>query len=443
MPSFSIVKKQGSFNSITLTKCLCYFSFTSGCNHSFAQIIQHLMYTRLLLFAVILLSTCFSLQAQPAKILFDASKAETAGSADWIIDADINNLGYGSGPAIVNTGNESNAQRIPTPAQSGINSSTAETYWQGALSFWGIDCVNKGYTVETLPYNGKITYGDAGNLQDLSNYKVYIVCEPNILFTAAEKTAILDFVAHGGGLFMISDHTISDRNNDGFDSPVIWNDLLQNNSTGNNNPFGIIFDLQNFSQQSANIASLPANDSILHGPMGNVTRVQWNGGTTMTIDPLANASVKAIVYQNNVSGATGNNNIMVACARYGFGKVVAIGDSSPCDDGTGDVNDVLFTGYNVDVAPNHRNLLMNSTIWLANKEAHNYIFAGNGNWNVPENWRFKIVPPAFLETGDTITINNTSGGECLLNGVQYVSPGGHVVVLPGKSLVVPGYLKIQ
>ena len=398
-----------------------------------------IMFARIILFITVFIFCNLSSEGQ-TKILFDASKAEAAGSADWIIDADANNLGYGSGPAILNAGNESNAQKIPTPAQSGITTATPETYWQGALSFWGIDCVNKGYTVESLPYNGRITYGDASTLQDLSNYKVYIVCEPNILFTAAEKTAILNFVANGGGLFMVADHTISDRNNDGFDSPQIWNDLMQNNSTGNTNPFGIIFDLQNFSQQSTNIAALPANDSILHGPMGNVVKVQWNGGTTLSIDAIANASAKAIVYK---TGGAGNTNILVARARYGFGKVVAIGDSSPCDDGSGDANDVLFTGYNGDVTPNHRNLLMNSTIWLAAKEAHNYIFTGNGNWNVTDNWRFKIVPPAFVETGDTVTIDNILGGQCLLNVTQYVSPGAHVVIQPGKSLVVPGYLKVQ
>jgi hypothetical protein len=401
------------------------------------------MSIRLLFLLTLLLPVCFSSLAQPTKILFDASKAEAAGSADWIIDADANNLGFGGGPAVLNAGSESNAQKTPTPSQSGITSSTPETYWQGGLSFWGIDCVNKGYIVETLPYNGRITYGDASNLQDLSNYKVYVVCEPNILFTAAEKTAILNFVANGGGLFMVADHTISDRNNDGFDSPAIWNDLMQNNSTGNTNPFGIIFDLQNFSQQSSNIASLPLNDSILHGPMGNVVKVQWNGGTTITVNPTINPTVKPIVYQNTISGATGNNSVMVATARYGFGKVVAMGDSSPCDDGSGDANDILFAGYNGDVTPNHRNLLMNSTIWLAVKEPFNYIFTGNGNWNATDNWRFKIVPPLFLETGNTITINNSSGGQCLLNVIQYVSPGGHFIVMPGKSLVIPGYLRVQ
>ena len=393
---------------------------------------------------IFILLNCFCLTSfSQIKILFDATKAETAGNADWVIDADSRNLGYGTGPATPGTGNESNAQRLPTPAQSGINISTAETYWEGGLSFWGIDCVNQGYTVESLPYNGTISYGNMSNPQDLSNYNAFIVCEPNILFTAAEKTAILSFVANGGGLFMVSDHTVSDRNNDGHDSPEIWNDLMQNNSSGNNNPFGILFDLQNFSQTSSNLAALPANDSILHGPMGNVLKVLWSNGTSITIDPIANPAVKAIVYETSVIGATGNNKVMVASSRYGFGKVVAIGDSSPCDDGTGDPNDSLFPGYNGDVTPNHRHLLMNSTIWLVARDPRNYIFTGNGNWNVASNWIYNIVPPATLPSGDTITINNALGGQCILNITQNLSAGSIMKVSIGKKLLIPGFLMIQ
>lgn len=36
----------------------------------------------------------FALNAQQVKILFDATKAETANNADWIIDADAHNLGW-------------------------------------------------------------------------------------------------------------------------------------------------------------------------------------------------------------------------------------------------------------------------------------------------------------------------------------------------------------
>ncbi|MFP5436166.1 MAG: hypothetical protein ACLGH8_00085 [Bacteroidia bacterium] len=103
------------------------------------------------------------------KILFDARKAESAGNADWVIDADNHNLGFRNGPAVLGAGSESNPQRYPTPSQTGITATTDETYWNGALSAWAIDCVKQGYTVETLPYNGQITYNVHSNPQDLSN----------------------------------------------------------------------------------------------------------------------------------------------------------------------------------------------------------------------------------------------------------------------------------
>lgn len=82
-----------------------------------------------------------------------------------------------------------------------------------------------GYQIETLPPGVPITYGVASNVQDLSNYDVFIVPEPNVRFSDSEKGAILAFVQDGGGLFMIADHGQSDRNNDGWDSPEIFNDL--------------------------------------------------------------------------------------------------------------------------------------------------------------------------------------------------------------------------
>lgn len=302
---------------------------------------------------------------QTVKILFDATKAETASNADWVIDEDLNNMTWNPN-ATVGSGSEGNAQRYPTPAQSTITSSTPETYWKGAISAWGIDCVKQGYTVETLPYNGAITYGNSSNAQDLSNYKIYIVCEPNILFTAAEKTAIINFVQNGGSLFMVSDHINSDRNNDTYDSPEIWNDLLVNNSV-KSNPFGILFDSASFSQTTSNIPNLP-NDSLLNGPMGSVTQAMWSSGTSITINPAVNSSVKGIVYQTGSS--LGNTGVMFAYSRYGKGKIAAIGDSSPCDDGTGDTGDnSLYNGWTTDAAGNHERLIMNATIWLATKDS--------------------------------------------------------------------------
>ncbi len=295
-------------------------------------------------------------------ILFDATKGEMAGNADWVMDADQTTLGVGSGgPYLTSTGHQSNPQQIPTPAQSTVTTGTSETYWTGALSSWGIDCVNRGYVVETLPWNGQISYGNTSNTQDLSLYQVFIIDEPNIKFTASEKTALLQFVSNGGGLFIISDHNGSDRNGDGWDSPAIWNDFFSSNSVAVN-PFGITFDLVDFSQTTTNVIAV-ATDSIIHGPAGNVSEAQWAGGTTMTLDPVKNPSIKGVIYKTGA--AAGNTNVMVAYGHYGNGKVAAIGDSSPTDDGTGNPNCTLYNGYWADAAGNHRPLLMNTTIWLA------------------------------------------------------------------------------
>lgn len=333
-------------------------------------------------FAILLLLIHTTAFAQ-TKILFDATKAETAAQADWIIDADQWNMNWNPGAQTGTTSYycHSNAQKIPTPAQSGITASTAETFWKGGLSAWGVDCAKKGYTVESLPYNGQITYGNSSNPQDLSNYKVYIVCEPNILFTAAEKTAIMQFVQNGGGLFMVSDHNNSDRNGDVYDSPQIWNDLMTNN-TVQNNPFGMAFDFMDFSGTSNNMAALPATDSILHGTMGNVTQVKWANGTSITINPAINPTVKAVVYKSGTT--SGNNNVLFAYARYGNGKVCAIGDSSPCDDGTGNTGNssytiTLYDGYFTDASGNHQKLLMNATIWLASSNSINATITAAGN----------------------------------------------------------------
>jgi hypothetical protein len=294
-------------------------------------------------FLISVLLSCNPVFSQ-IKILFDATKAETASNADWVIS------------------NSSSPQQIPSPAQSGITSTTAETYWVGGISSWGVDCVKQGYYVETLPSSGKITYGVSSNLQDLSRYKVFVVCEPNSQFSATEKDAIINFVKNGGGLFMVSDHDVSDRNSDGWDSPHIWNDLLTTN-TVETNPFGISFDYANISGASLNLASV-SNDSILNGKMGKVAEAEWFNGTTMTLTPAKNATVKGEIYTTG-SANTGITNVMFATAKYGKGKVAAIGDSSPCDDGTGGSGNTLYDGYWTDAAGNHRPLLMNATIWLA------------------------------------------------------------------------------
>ena len=274
------------------------------------------------------------------RFLFDATKAETSGNADWVIDQD------------------NYPQRIPTPAQSGISSSTTETFWNGGLSSWAVALAKLGHKVETLPSSGQITYGVGSNAQDLSNYDVFVIDEPNIKFTSAEKLAIINFVNNGGGLFMISDHTQSDRNNDGWDSPMIWNDLMTNNGIVSN-PFGIAIDLTNISGTSSNVFASSSN-VILHGSQGNVTQLDFNNGATLTTNTSANSTVQGLIWK---SGVTKNNsNVLCATSTYGTGRVFVIADSSPMDDGTGASGDILYVDWPL---YSHKQLVMNASLWLA------------------------------------------------------------------------------
>ena len=111
------------------------------------------------------------------KVLFDFTKDEDAGNADWRID--------------------------------------------GAYSDFADALRNEGFVVDSLGTGtGTITSAD------LDGYKVFIIPEPQDNFTQDEIDAIVNFVKNGGGLVYIADHQSSDRNNNGWDSWSIWNDNL-------------------------------------------------------------------------------------------------------------------------------------------------------------------------------------------------------------------------
>ncbi len=274
--------------------------------------------------------------ATPHRILFDNAHAETAGNADWIIStSQPDPLGQDSSPS-------------------------AETDWTGALSSWGVALQKTGnYSLKTVPSGSSLTYGGSAST-DLANFDTLVLPEPNTLFTSAEKTAIMNFVKNGGGLFMISDHTGADRNNDGEDAVEILNDLMSNNSVDSTDPFG-------FSVDTANISSgYPAaisdsTDPVLHGSFGTVTKSLIASGTTATLKPADNASVKGLLYR---SGYSGNTGAFFATSTFGSGRVAFWGDSSPIDDGTGQSGNTLYDGWNDSGATNAA-LALNATEWLS------------------------------------------------------------------------------
>jgi hypothetical protein len=81
----------------------------------------------------------------------------------------------------------------------------------------------------------------------------------------------------------------------------------------------------------------------------------------MAISTTANATVQGLIWRS--TSTQGTSNIMVATATYGTGRVVAIGDSSPADDGTGASGDTLYPGW-TELA-SHSRLHMNASLWLA------------------------------------------------------------------------------
>ncbi|MGW1797616.1 hydrolase [Streptomyces sp. NPDC001984] len=270
------------------------------------------------------------------RILFDNAHAETAGNADWII---------------------STSQPDPLGQDSTPN---AETDWTGALSSWGVALQKTGsYSLKTLPSGSSLSYGGTSTT-DLSNFDTLVLPEPNTLFTTAEKTAIMNFVKNGGGLFMISDHTGADRNNDGQDAVEILNDLMSNNSVDSTDPFGFSIDTLDVSSGYPAAIS-DSTDPVLHGSFGNVTKSLIADGTTATLKPADNSAVKGLVYRSGYSGNTGT---FFLTSTFGSGRVAFWGDSSPVDDGTGQSGNTLYDGWN-DTGATNAPLALNATAWLA------------------------------------------------------------------------------
>ncbi|MFD5403269.1 hydrolase [Streptomyces griseorubiginosus] len=272
--------------------------------------------------------------ATPHRILFDDGHAEEAGNADWII---------------------STSKPDPLAQDS---SPSSETDWTGALSSWGVDLQKTGnYSLKTA--TSALTYGGT-SATDLSKFDTLVLPEPNTLFTTAEKTAIMTFVKNGGGLFMISDHTGSDRNNDGEDAVEILNDLMTNNSVDSTDPFGFSIDSLNIGSDYPSAIS-DSTDPVLHGSFGTVTKSLIASGTTATLKPADNSAVKGLVYRTGYSGNTG---AFFATSTFGSGRVAFWGDSSPVDDGTGQSGNTLYDGWNDSGATNAA-LALNATEWLS------------------------------------------------------------------------------
>ncbi|HYM60781.1 MAG TPA: Ig-like domain-containing protein [Thermoanaerobaculia bacterium] len=347
--------------------------------------------------AILILLFALSTHAQQKTILFDAAHAQTAGNADWTLDEDVCGT----------------AQRFPTPDQSGITSSTPETYWNGAFSAFGVDVVKKGFHVESLPVGARISYGDGTNAQDLSHYNVFVIPEPNIRFTAAEITAIRSFVQNGGGLFMIADHAGADRNNDGWDAAGIFNDLM-----GSPSIFGITYGDNSSNRTTdwfddhpdSNYTTDTTSPIIYTGPFGSPSAgrgLGLFGSTSMTIAGNAKGHIWMTTGTHDTS-----TQVTFATSTYGSGRIAAVGDSSTAEDATNGCGHGTFLGYN-DPSYDNGIIIANAIAWLAN--------GGTPDTQSPT---VSITAPASGATvSGTVAVNATASDNVGVTKVEFYLDG--------------------
>lgn len=297
------------------------------------------------------------------KVLFDNSHGQTAGAADWVID--------------------------------------------GGFSDFGNALANDGYYVKELRKTTPFTY------DDLKEYNVFVIAEPQIPFKTSEQAALKQYVETGGSIFFVGDHYNADRNKNRWDGSEVINGYRRGafedpakgmssdernseamqNVTGSDwlsDNFGVRFRYNALGDINANIV-VPADQAF--GITEGVSGVAMHAGSTLAITdpekakgivylPKTNAKWNNAVDQGVYNGGGIEEGPYVAVSKLGAGKAAFIGDSSPVEDAspkylreeTG-TRKTTYDGFKeVDDAV----LLVNTVNWLATQENYTDLTQVNG-----------------------------------------------------------------
>ncbi len=238
------------------------------------------------------------------RILFDLTKHEAAGNSDWRID--------------------------------------------GGYSEWADALKKLGFEVSSLT-------GKSISSNDLNGAGVLVIPEPQNPFSDTERSVIASFVAGGGGLLMIADHRDSDRDNDGWDSPEVFNGWDQKSPANVGNEyqksldaaktFGLSFSLQSsFQDPVLTIAPLVKNP-MLEG----VGKAGIYVGTSVDVSK-----------GTALMGVNGKTYFAINTVQNG--RVAAYGDSSMFSDGS--FSDGTRSKYNNWANLDNAKLAINMVRWL-------------------------------------------------------------------------------
>ncbi|HNW35520.1 MAG TPA: hypothetical protein PKM25_11350, partial [Candidatus Ozemobacteraceae bacterium] len=149
----------------------------------------------------------------------------------------------------------------------------------------------------------------------LAGYQAVILAEPNNPYEQAEQTAIVEFVKNGGGAFLIGDHGNADRDNDGWDAVKALNSFC--------GAFGFTY-TGNFLYE----APVCGTANSAHPAMFGIRGVGAWAASTFTLAPKDDAKAVGLLDSRS------KKEPYIVAAEAGKGRVIALGDSSPFDDGT-------------------------------------------------------------------------------------------------------------
>jgi len=169
-----------------------------------------------------------------------------------------------------------------------------------------------GFSIDSL---SKVSSNRRFSAALLAEYQAVILAEPNNPYEQAEQTAIVGFVKNGGGAFLIGDHGNADRDNDGWDAVKALNSFC--------GAFGFTY-TGDFLYEAPVSGTANSNHPAMFGIRG----VGAWAASTFTLAPKNDAIAVGLLDSRSKKAP------YIVAAEAGKGRVIALGDSSPFDDGT-------------------------------------------------------------------------------------------------------------